>query len=65
MLVLPNAIWGIGVFSALFSWTYPTHCPWHSQEEAEDTKNHPAVRFVSIAVHCLSWVRSSSNLGYH
>lgn len=41
----------------------PLTAPGHSQEEAEDTRGHPAVRFVSTAVPCLSWVRSSSSLG--
>lgn len=47
----------------MLSWSYPTYCPGHSQEEAEDTRSCPADRCVSTAIHCLSWVRSSSNLG--
>ena len=31
-------------------------------EEAEDTRSHPAARFVSLAVHCFAWVRSSAAL---
>ena len=62
MLVLSNPTQGVGVFAPLLSWSYTTYCPEYSQEEAEDTRSHPAARFVSVAVHCLAWVRRSAIL---
>lgn len=51
-----------GVFVPLLSGSYTTNCTEYSQKKAEDTKSQPAARFVSVAVHCLAWVRSSGAL---